>query len=205
MGAPVYLRVFKFEGVVEVWMQRQDQFDLFEVYPICVNSGKFGPKLKEGDKQAPEGFYEITTKQLNPKSKYYLALNMGYPNAYDQSHGRTGKHLMIHGACVSTGCYALTNENIKEVYSLVNAALSNGQESVPVHAFPFRMTRETLTKYKNHKWIDFWVNELLPAYDMFDVTRLPPKMMTCEGVYQIRDGIVPEELPDGCEPIKGWE
>ncbi|MBU6235605.1 MAG: murein L,D-transpeptidase, partial [Alphaproteobacteria bacterium] len=205
IGAPVYLRIFKFEGVVEVWMQRKSQYDLFEVYPICVNSGALGPKLKEGDGQAPEGFYEINKKQLNPNSKYHLALNMGYPNAYDREHGRTGAHLMIHGACASIGCYAMTDENIDEVYGLVKAALDNGQESVPVHAFPFRMSREALAKHKDSKWIDFWVSELLPVYDLFDVTRKPPQLMTCEGIYQIRDGVSQDDMPQGCQAITAWK
>lgn len=205
LGAPVYLRVFKYEGVIEAWMHRNGRFDLFEVYPICVNSGALGPKQKEGDRQAPEGFYEIGRKQLNPNSKYHLALNMGYPNAYDQQKGRTGAHLMIHGACASIGCYAMTDENIEEVYTLVKAALDKGQDSVPVHAFPFRMTREALSKHKESPWIDFWVSELLPAADMFDVTRVPPKYMACDGLYQTMDGLDPSGLPDGCQPIKAWE
>jgi murein L,D-transpeptidase YafK len=191
--------------VIEVWMKRNAQYDLFEVYPICVNSGALGPKLKEGDGQAPEGFYEISKKQLNPASHYHLALNMGYPNAYDQDHGRTGGQLMIHGACASIGCYALTDDNIDEVYRLVKAALDNGQESVPVHAFPFRMTRDALAKHKSDKWIDFWVSELLPVADVFDVTRIPPRMMSCDGVYQIMDGIDAKDLPTGCKPITAWE
>lgn len=204
-GQDVYLRVFKYEGVVELWMKRGKQFDLFEVYPICINSGKLGPKQKEGDKQAPEGFYEISHKQLNPNSKYHLALNMGYPNAYDRENKRTGSYLMIHGACASIGCYALTNENIEEVYGLVKAALDAGQTAVPVHAFPFRMTREALTKHQENKWIDFWVSELLPAAEVFDVTRIPPKFMTCQGVYHVMDGIDPTALPQGCTPITAWE
>lgn len=203
-GQPVYIRIFKFEGVVELWMKRNNRFDLFEVYPICVNSGALGPKQKEGDRQAPEGFYEINAKHLNPNSKYHLAINMGYPNAYDRDHGRTGAHLMIHGACASIGCYALTDENIDEVYGLVKAALDTGQEAVPVHAFPFRMTREALAKRKDNKWIDFWVTELLPATEVFDITGIPPKMMTCEGIYQVMDGLKPDELPANCKPITPW-
>ncbi|NBX66069.1 MAG: 2-dehydro-3-deoxyphosphooctonate aldolase [Proteobacteria bacterium] len=205
LGQPVYIRIFKYEGVVEVWMKRNEQFDLFEVYPICVNSGKLGPKLKQGDRQAPEGFYEINAKHLNPNSKYHLAINMGYPNAYDREHGRTGDFLMIHGACASIGCYALTNANIEEVYSLVKAALDKGQENISVHAFPFRMTREALAERQESKWINFWVSELMPAYETFDVTRLPPRFMTCGGVYHMMDGIADEDIPEGCEPITAWE
>lgn len=206
MGDPVYLRVFKDEAVIELWMQREAnaRYELFEIYPICSHSGALGPKQKEGDKQAPEGFYEINVKHLNPNSKYHLAINMGYPNAYDKAHSRTGAALMIHGACASIGCYALTNKNIDEVYALVGAALANGQESISVHAFPFRMTQEALEMRKNNPWIDFWVSELLPAAQIFDITRTPPKMMVCDGTYQIMDGLDQGALPDACTPITAW-
>lgn len=204
LGEPVYIRLFKFEGVVEVWMKRDTRYDLFEVYPICINSGALGPKQKEGDRQAPEGFYEINAKHLNPNSAYHLAINMGYPNAYDKEHGRTGAHLMIHGACASIGCYALTDDNIEEVYTLVKAALDNGQETVPVHAFPFRMTREALAAHKGSPWINFWVNEMLPAVEAFDVSGIPPQMMTCEGTYEIMDGLTPDTMPKNCTPITAW-
>jgi murein L,D-transpeptidase YafK len=205
MGAPVYLRVFKDEGVIELWMKRDARFELFEVYPICRNSGALGPKQKAGDKQAPEGFYEVGAKQLNPNSKYHLALNMGYPNAYDKSWGRTGDALMIHGACASIGCYALTNNNIEEVYALVDAALANGQASIPIHAFPFRMTQDALIQRKNNKWIDFWVSELLPAYQAFDITHVPPQLMACDKTYEIMDGLDPKKLPKGCTAIEAWK
>lgn len=205
IGQPVYLRIFKDEGVIELWMKRSERFDLFEVYPICKNSGVLGPKLKEGDGQAPEGFYEVSKKQLNPNSKYHLAINMGYPNAFDKSNGRTGGNLMIHGSCVSIGCYALTDNNIEEVYTLVEAALSNGQESVPIHAFPFRMTQDALIKHKDSKWIDFWMIEMLPAYNVFDITGIPPKMMVRDKMYEFMTGYDETTLPKQCLPIEAWK
>lgn len=204
-GAPLYLRVFKEEGVIEAWLQKGERFELFEVYPICVNSGALGPKQREGDRQAPEGFYEVGVKQLNPNSKYHLALNMGYPNAYDKALGRTGAHLMIHGACVSIGCYALSDANIDEVYTMAQAALEHGQTSVPVHAFPFRMTQDNLIRHKDSEWIDFWVNELRPGYETFEITGMPPRMMTCENTYTVMDGLDPADLPKSCAPITAWK
>lgn len=204
IGQPVYIRIFKNEQVLEVWLKRAERFELFEIYPMCKFSGLLGPKQKEGDQQAPEGFYPVGLQQLNPGSRYHLALNMGYPNAYDKDNGRTGAHLMIHGACASIGCYALTNGNIDEVYGLVAAALANGQASVPVHAFPFRMTLEALRAHKDSAWIDFWMNELLPAYDAFDITGLPPQMMSCNGTYAIMDGLAPDDIPANCTPITPW-
>jgi murein L,D-transpeptidase YafK len=128
---------------------------------------------------------------------------MGYPNAYDRDHGRTGSYLMIHGACISTGCYALTDENIEEVYTLVEAALNAGQESVPIHAFPFRMTAETLEKHKNSQWYNFWISELLPAYQNFDQNRIPQRYMTCAGNYHALSD--EEQIPETCTKIAAWE
>jgi murein L,D-transpeptidase YafK len=204
-GAPLYLRIFKEEGVIEAWLQKGERYELFEVYPICINSGALGPKQKEGDRQAPEGFYEAGIKQLNPNSKYHLAINMGYPNAYDKGLGRTGAHLMIHGACVSIGCYALSDANIEEVYGMAQAAFEMGETSIPIHAFPFRMTQDNIIRHKDSEWIDFWVNELLPAYDVFDITRVPPTMMACENEYEIMDGLDETSLPKSCAPITAWK
>ena len=87
-------------------------------YPICRWSGELGPKIKLGDRQAPEGFYTITPGLMNPNSNHYLAINTGFPNAYDTANGRTGSYLMIHGGCSSAGCYAMTDEQIGEIYAL---------------------------------------------------------------------------------------
>ena len=105
-GSPILVRVFKDESELEVWKQTRDgQYALLKTYPICKWSGDLGPKKKEGDRQAPEGFYTITPGQMNPNSNYYLAFNTGFPNAYDRSHGYTGSELMVHGDCSSRGCY----------------------------------------------------------------------------------------------------
>lgn len=205
LGQPVYIRIFKEEKTLELWMKQGDRYALFETYPICKASGKLGPKVREGDKQAPEGFYEINSAHFNPNSNYHLAINMGYPNAYDEANGRTGSYLMIHGACSSVGCYALTDKYIDEVYTLVEAAVRNGQRSVAIHAFPFRMTRENLILQKDSKWIDFWTQDLLPAYDAFEVSGSPPPMMACGKTYQTMMGITQKELPKGCTPITAWK
>ena len=204
-GSPLYLRIFKEEGVIEAWLKKDDRYQLFEVYPICVNSGALGPKTHEGDGQAPEGFYAVSAKQLNPNSHYHRAMNMGYPNAYDKAQGRTGGNLMIHGACASIGCYALTDANIEEVYGLAQAALNNGETDIPIHAFPFRMTQENIIKHKDSEWIDFWVNELLPAYQVFDVTGIPPNVMSCDDGYEVMDGLDSKAVPKACTPITGWK
>jgi murein L,D-transpeptidase YafK len=139
-GQPVFLRIFKRESELELWVQprAQGELKLFRTYPICAWSGRLGPKTREGDRQAPEGIYSIRRGQLNPRSQFHLSFNLGYPNAYERAQGWTGSALMVHGACVSIGCYAMTDPAIEEIYTLVDAALRAGQSAVPVHALPFR-------------------------------------------------------------------
>jgi len=174
-GNSVFIRIFKAERELELWMGRAERFTLIKTYPICAFSGTLGPKLREGDRQSPEDFYQVNQGALNPNSAYYLSFNLGFPNAYDRAHRRTGSYLMVHGACVSIGCYAMTNAGIEELYGLVQAALSNGQGRVQVHAFPFRMSASNIDRYSDHEWIDFWWN-LKQGYDVFEATLRPPRV-----------------------------
>lgn len=158
-GSPVLLRLFKQESELEAWVaDRQGRYRLLKTWPICRWSGSLGPKEREGDGQTPEGYYEVTTAALNPRSTYHLAFNLGFPNAYDRAHARTGSYLMVHGSCVSIGCYAMGDAGIDEIYTLVAAALANGQPAVPVHAFPFRFTPGWGTMHRDSPWLDFWRN-----------------------------------------------
>ena len=130
--SPILVRIFKEESELEVWKQDGSaRFQLLKVYPICKWSGELGPKVKEGDRQAPEGFYMITPGLMNPNSNYYLAINTGFPNAYDKANNRTGAFLMIHGDCSSRGCYAMTDEQIGEIYSLAREVLRWRPEGFP--------------------------------------------------------------------------
>jgi murein L,D-transpeptidase YafK len=181
--SPILVRIFKEEAELEVWKQdRSGRYALLKTYPICRWSGELGPKLKEGDRQAPEGFYAITPAQMNPKSRYYLAFNMGYPNAYDRAWGRTGAELMIHGDCSSRGCYAMTDEQIAEIYALGREAFFGGQRAFQVQAYPFRMTPANLAKHRNNPNMAFW-KMLKRGNDHFEVTRLEPKVDICEKRY----------------------
>ncbi len=174
VGAPIYVRVFKQENALEVWLGRADgAYVLFRTYEICRWSGKIGPKTQEGDKQAPEGFYVINARQMNPDSRYHLSFNLAFPNAYDRAHGYTGTHLMVHGGCESAGCYAITDEKIEELYALAIEAFLAGQREFKVHAFPFRMTEANLAANAASPWYPFWRN-LKEGYDLFEVTRRPP-------------------------------
>ncbi|MGA9949561.1 MAG: murein L,D-transpeptidase family protein, partial [Xanthobacteraceae bacterium] len=133
--SPVLVRVFKEESELEIWKQdTTGRYALLKVYPICRWSGDLGPKVHEGDRQAPEGFYAITPDLMNPNANYYLAINTGFPNTYDKANGRTGALLMIHGDCSSRGCYAMTDEEIGEIYSLAREAFLGGQKEFQIQA-----------------------------------------------------------------------
>ncbi len=186
-GTNAYVRIFKKESVLEVWLKRDDgSYGFFRDFPICIYSGELGPKRKQGDKQAPEGFYEVGLKALNPNSQYHLSFNLGYPNAYDSAHGYTGNYLMVHGECVSVGCYAMGNAQIEEIYTLVASALQHGQSFVPVHIFPFKMTKTNMLAYQSHRWMPFW-QQLKPAYDYFEQHRYPPIIETVGKRYNVKE------------------
>ena len=183
LGAPMYVRIFKKESEMEVWLQNSwGTYTKFKSYHVCRWSGELGPKTFEGDRQAPEGFYVVTPQQMNPKSEYHLAFNLGYPNAYDRSFGYTGKHLMVHGGCSSSGCYAITDEAVQELYAIAREAFVGGQRKFPVHAFPFRMTEQNMLAHMGHRWYPFWQN-LKEGHDMFLATGRPPVAGVKEGRY----------------------
>jgi len=187
LGSQVFIRIFKQESELEVWLQNAaGTFSLFKTYPICTFSGELGPKEKEGDMQSPEGFYFVTPRRLNPWSQFHLSFNLGYPNTFDRSHKRTGSALMVHGNCVSIGCYAMTDDGIEEIYTLINAALEEGQPFFRVHAFPFKMTAENMVHHKQHKWFRFWQN-LKEGYDWFEENQLPPNVEVANKRYIFSD------------------
>lgn len=198
-GTPVMLRIFKEESQLELWMLKGDRYIKFANYPICHWSGSLGPKLAEGDKQSPEGFYTITKRQLHYSGRWRHSLNIGFPNAFDRSLLRTGSYILIHGGCSSVGCYAMTNPVITEVFDLVRAALWAGQDHVPVHVFPFRMTETKLNQHKQAEWLGFWRN-LKAGYDSFERTKRPPRISVCKGSYQVSD-VGPGEVGQSARPL----
>lgn len=191
-GDRVFIRIFKASNELELWLETPKGYQLAKTYPICSFSGDLGPKLKEGDRQSPEGFYSVDRERLHPNSNYHLAFNLGFPNAYDRSHGRTGSFLMIHGSCGSRGCYAMTDERIDEIYHVVEAAIRAGQEEVPVHVFPFRMTEKNLRWYRDSKWQGFWQN-LAEGYRWFEEHGRPPKVDVAAGKYVFVNPLLPAE------------
>jgi murein L,D-transpeptidase YafK len=181
--SPILVRVFKEESELEVWKQDTTaQYQLLKVYPICRWSGELGPKKVEGDRQAPEGFYSITPGLMNPNSNYYLAINVGFPNAFDKSNGYSGAFLMIHGDCSSRGCYAMTDEQIGEIYSLARESFLGGEKSFQIQAYPFRMTAANLARHRTNPNLAFW-KMLKEGNDHFEVTHLEPKVDVCERHY----------------------
>lgn len=183
LTSPIMLRIFKQENTLEVWKRKDTgRYALLTSYDICKWSGKLGPKFKEGDRQAPEGFYRVNKHQMNPNSQYHLSFNMGFPNAYDRSHGRTGSHLMIHGACSSAGCYSMTDERVEEIYAMARDAFKGGQKAFQIQAYPFRMTPENMVGHRDHKYYQFW-QMLKRGYDHFEITKVPPKVNVCERRY----------------------
>jgi murein L,D-transpeptidase YafK len=183
LQSPMLVRLFKQEAELEIWKQdRSGRFALLKTYPICRWSGDLGPKVREGDRQAPEGFYAISPAQMNPQSAYYLSFNTGYPNAYDRALGHTGSQLMVHGDCSSRGCYAMTDEQIAEIYSLGRESFFGGQKSFQFQAYPFRMTPINMAKHRNNPNMPFW-KMIKEGYDHFEVTRQEPKIDFCEKKY----------------------
>ena len=182
-GAPILMRSFKKESEIELWkLGRDGKYALLKTYPMCRWSGQLGPKVRQGDRQAPEGFYEVTAASMNPRSALFLSFNIGYPNAFDQSLGRTGSHLMVHGACSSQGCFAMTDEAMSEIYAIAREAFAAGQRSFQFQSYPFRVTAENLAKHRADPHLAFWKN-LKEGSDIFDVTGREPVWTVAGGRY----------------------
>lgn len=181
-GAPLLVRIFKHEAQLELWVKDGVRYRLFRTYPICSYSGTLGPKLRQGDRQAPEGFYSVGRADLRERSQYHLGFDLGYPNAYDRAHGRTGDFLLVHGHCVSIGCYAMGDEQIEQIFTLVAAAIAGGQRRVDVHAFPFRFDAPPRRDWRAGEWGTFW-SQLEPAYHAVERTGVPPRVRVVDGRY----------------------
>jgi murein L,D-transpeptidase YafK len=182
-SAPILMRAFKKESEIELWKEGRDgKYVLLKTYPICRWSGQLGPKIREGDRQAPEGFYEVSAAAMNPNSALFLSFNIGFPNAFDRAHNRSGSHLMVHGACSSQGCFAMTDEAISEVYAITRDAFAAGQQSFQFQSYSFRMTPENLARHRADPHIAFWKN-LKEGYDSFEVSKRAPVWSVAQGRY----------------------
>lgn len=191
VGRHVFLRIHKNgneAGRLECWLKEpeKDTYELFKTYRIAYFSGNLGPKTRQGDNQAPEGFYHISRARMNPASSYHLSMDIGYPNGFDRALGRTGSLIMIHGKAVSVGCFAMTDASIEQIYTLVDAALKSGQPFVRVHCFPFPMTGENLRRHPKSEHLGFWEN-LQEGWDWFEFHRRPPSVHFADGRYRFSE------------------
>jgi len=191
-GSPVMIRIFKQDSELELWIARDGRFELFNTYHICFWSGGLGPKMREGDRQAPEGLYSVGLKQLYPKGRRPRSFDIGYPNSFDRALARTGSYILVHGGCSSTGCFAMTDPVMDEIYALSERALREGQDRIEVHVFPFRMSQANVAAHAQSPWQAFWLS-LKEAYDAFERTHLPPRVSVCDRRYIIRESDRVEE------------
>jgi murein L,D-transpeptidase YafK len=178
----VYLRAFKLEAQLELWARNSDQtpYVLVKTYPICMSSGQLGPKRVQGDGQVPEGVYKISV--FNPQSAYYLSLGLNYPNSSDRilsDREHPGGDIFIHGNCVSIGCIPITDDGIKEVYTIAYDAYRRSRH-IPVHIFPARLSDEAMNILKakasdRSSLLLLW-QDLKTIYAEFEQTRLVPKV-----------------------------
>jgi len=178
----VYIRSFKYDRMLELWVKNKytDSFILFKTYKVCMQSGNIGPKRSEGDNQVPEGFYYIN--EFNPRSSYHLSLGLNYPNASDKvlsNPKKPGGGIYIHGNCVSTGCIAIQDDPIEEVYTIAATAKTNGQDFVPVHVYPVnygvKKSLEYLTEsIKGKQTMTRSILSIKAVYDYFESKKILP-------------------------------
>ena len=180
---PILVRAYKKEAEMEVWKRGANgQYALLKTFPICRWSGQLGPKTKQGDRQAPEGFYAITPGQMNPNSAYYLSFDVGYPNAVDRAKGGTGNYIMVHGTCSSAGCFAMTDASMSELYAIARESFAGGQRAFQFQSYPFRMTASNVAKFRNDPNAPFWKN-LKEGSDYFEALRDEPRVGSCGSRY----------------------
>ena len=199
-GEAMVIRLFKESSELEIWKRtRSGEFRLLKSYEICTWSGELGPKIKEGDRQSPEGFYNVTPGLMNPNSSYYLSFDTGFPNKFDRAWGRTGANLMIHGDCSSAGCYAMTDEQIAEIYALARETFKGGNATFQLQLYPFRMTPANLARYSSNPNAEFW-NTLKVGYDTFELTKRPPSWDVCDRryVFNVPSGTPPLDATGAC-------
>jgi murein L,D-transpeptidase YafK len=197
-SSPTLIRTYKKEAELEIWkMKSSGEYALLKTYPMCRWSGQLGPKKREGDMQVPEGFYSIAPGQMNPNSHYYLAFNVGYPNAYDRAYGRSGGNVMVHGVCSSAGCFSMTDEQVADIYAIARDSFRGGQREIQLQSYPFHMTAENMAKFRLDPNIEFWKN-LKDGSDHFEVTKAEPSVMVC-GKHYVFDATTKDEVV-GSEP-----
>ncbi|MFL5810584.1 MAG: energy transducer TonB [Flavisolibacter sp.] len=193
----VYIRDFKYDGQLEVWVKndRKEQYKLFKTYRVCALAGTLGPKRMAGDYQVPEGFYYIN--EFNPNSNYYLSLGLNYPNPSDRilsDSARPGGDIYIHGSCVTVGCIPVTDQQIDEIYILAAYAKASGEDYIPVHIYPIRYSNKKAVEYlsgltKNDRQLKAFADRLENVFDHFELTHQLPVIMTNSSGEYVFDGL----------------
>jgi murein L,D-transpeptidase YafK len=189
----VFFRAFKKEQKFEMWAKSKGEsaFKLLKTYDFCASTGMLGPKRRSGDRQMPEGFYTIDA--FNPTSNYYLSFRVNYPNASDKKFAdqlNPGDNIFVHGSCISIGCIPVGDENIKEIY-LLAARAKGGEQDIPIHIFPNKMTDENYNSLKSEyasttTLLEFW-SWLKPGFDAFEKTNVLPSVSVDEaGKYLVK-------------------
>lgn len=190
----IYLRAFKTEKIIELWAKNNcdSDYTLIREFNICDLSGDVGAKRRSHDLQVPEGFYHIAG--LNPYSKYYLSMKVNYPNASDSIRGNRrhlGNNIFIHGSCISSGCLAMTDDRIREMFVYCVEAYNAGQQEISLTIFPARLNDATYSKllswygkYKDD--IKLW-GDLKESWDLFEKTRVPPSVRFLkDGTHEVK-------------------
>ncbi len=148
----------KQERRLELWAKKDGRWVHVVDYPILGASGHSGPKLRQGDRQVPEGIYQVT--QLNPNSNYHLSMRINYPNRQDHQYaqrdnrGNLGGDIFIHGTSYSIGCIAVGDPAIQDLYVLTAAV---GMKHVNVIIAPYDFRLRTPAKLPRDP---AWVTEL---------------------------------------------
>ena len=188
----LYIRSFKYDRQLEVWVKgdSKEPYKLFKTYKVCMQSGTMGPKRMQGDYQVPEGFYQIN--EFNPNSNYHLSLGLNYPNASDKilsDPEKPGNSIYIHGNCVSTGCIAISDIPIEELYIIASSVKANGQEFIPVHVFPVRYNVKKSMEFlsntiKDNAYLLQFNKNIREVFDYFEANKqLPVIMVNKKGEY----------------------
>jgi murein L,D-transpeptidase YafK len=186
LGTRMHLQIYKASRELEVHLFRGGRFEHFRTFRICSISGDLGPKLHEGDLQAPEGVYRVTPEALHPRSDHHLAFNLGFPNRHDRNIGATGSNIMIHGGCASEGCFAITDYYMEQLWVLAEAAFRNGQDAIGVHVFPFRFTQANVDRYGESEHWPFWAS-LKPLARYFADHGWPARVAVDDVGYRLVD------------------
>ncbi len=155
-GYSLRMEAFKAEQLLHIYL-KGDSSDWKRVrtYPFCKFSGQLGPKLKEGDRQIPEGIYKVAV--FNPKSKFYLSLGLDYPNERDMliaDPNSPGSDIYIHGGCQTVGCIPITDEKMAELFLLAKSAAAH----IEVVILPFDPSEQNKLKFFDDfpQWKSFW-------------------------------------------------